>query len=176
MKTYLGIEFGSTRIKAVQIDEAYRPVSSGGYIWRSRCEGGVWTYDISEALRGLRTALEGVVYPEDIECVGVSGMMHGYLAFDRNWNLLVPFRTWQNTMTATAAEELTRLFGFNIPQRWSIAHLYQAVLNGEPHVKDIAHITTLAGYIHFLLTGENVLGAVGRRDVSSQSDKIRAKP
>ena len=93
MKTYLGIEFGSTRIKAVQIDEAYRPVSSGGYIWRSRCEGGVWTYDISEALRGLRTALEGVVYPEDIECVGVSGMMHGYLAFDRNWNLLVPFRT-----------------------------------------------------------------------------------
>ncbi|MDY5860911.1 MAG: FGGY-family carbohydrate kinase [Eubacteriales bacterium] len=159
MKTYLGIEFGSTRIKAVQIDEAYRPVSSGGYIWRSRCEGGVWTYDISEALRGLRTALEGVVYPEDIECVGVSGMMHGYLAFDRNWNLLVPFRTWQNTMTATAAEELTRLFGFNIPQRWSIAHLYQAVLNGEPHVKDIAHITTLAGYIHFLLTGENVLGA-----------------
>ena len=108
---------------------------------------------------GLRTAIRNLgELPGAVSAMGISGMMHGYLAFDKDWNLLAPFRTWQNTMTGEAAEQLTAEFGFNIPQRWSIAHLYQAVLNGEAHVKNIAHITTLAGYVHYLLTGENVLG------------------
>ncbi len=157
MKTYLGIELGSTRIKAVTINEAYRPVSSGDYTWASKLEDGIWTYDLPEALTGLRNALDGMTLGE-VDAVGISAMMHGYLAFDKDWNLLVPFRTWQNTVTAQAAEKLTALFGFNVPQRWSIAHLYQAVLNNEEHVGRIAHITTLAGYVHYRLTGENVLG------------------
>ena len=159
MKTYLGIEFGSTRIKSVQIDQSFKTVSKGAFNWESRLENGIWTYDISEALKGLKTVLSAVKEPENIACAGVSGMMHGYLAFDEEWNLLVPFRTWQNTVTAEAAEKLTALFNFNIPQRWSVAHLYRAILNGEPHVKNIRHVTTLAGYIHYLLTGENVIGA-----------------
>ena len=158
MKTYLGLELGSTRIKAAAVDEEFHVASSGGYTWKSSFSGGVWTYDLDEAWRGVRAALEGIENRESVCCMGVSGMMHGYLAFDRNWNLLVPFRTWQNTMTGEAADELTRLFGFNVPQRWSIAHLYQAILNREDHVADIAHITTLAGYVHYCLTGENVLG------------------
>ena len=153
----LGIEFGSTRIKAVLIDEAFRPVASGDYTWKSDLRDGVWTYDLEEAWSGLRTALRarGEV---SVDAMGISAMMHGYLAFDKDWNLLTPFRTWQNTMTGEEAAELTELFGFNIPQRWSNAQLHQAVLNGEAHVKNIAHITTLAGYVHYLLTGENVLG------------------
>jgi sugar (pentulose or hexulose) kinase len=158
VKTYLGIELGSTRIKAVTIDEEYKPVSSGDYTWKSTYVNGIWTYDLAEVWAGLKTALEGVKNRESVVAMGVSGMMHGYLAFDKDWNLLVPFRTWQNTITAQAAEELTKLFGFNIPQRWSIAHLYQAVLNGEDHVSRIAHITTLAGYIHYMLTGVNAIG------------------
>ena len=106
----------------------------------------------------MKTALTGVENRESVQAMGISGMMHGYLAFDKDWNLLVPFRTWQNTITGQAAEELTALFGFNIPQRWSIAHLYQAVLNGEEHVSKIAHITTLAGYVHYMLTGVNAIG------------------
>ena len=145
MKYYSGIEFGSTRIKATVIDEAYAPVSSGDYTWASRMENGVWTYDLDEAITGLKTALAGLSHRDEITVLGISGMMHGYLAFDEEWNLLTPFRTWQNTMTGEAAAKLTDLFGFNIPQRWSIAHLYQAVLNGEEHVARIAHITTLAG-------------------------------
>ena len=156
--TYLGVEFGSTRIKAMTIDAAHRPASSGDYTWQSSYENGVWTYALEEVWTGLKAALSGLEGREEIAGAGISGMMHGYLAFDKDWNLLVPFRTWQNTMTAQAAEELTALFGFNIPQRWSIAHLYQAVLNGEPHVKDIAHITTLAGYVHHALTGVNAVG------------------
>ncbi len=156
--TCLGIEFGSTRIKAVTIDGQFNPVSSGDYTWVSTLESGVWTYDLAEAWQGLKVALRGVENLEQVQYMGISAMMHGYLAFDRDWNLLVPFRTWQNTITAQAAEELTELFGFNIPQRWSIAHLYQAVLNGEDHVPQIAHITTLAGYIHYMLTGVNALG------------------
>ncbi len=156
--SYLGIEFGSTRIKAVKINKEYKPVSSGDYTWASEFKNGIWTYDIKDAWTGLKTALNGVGNLEDIEYVGISGMMHGYLAFDENWNLLVPFRTWQNTITAPAAAELTELFGFNVPQRWSIAHLYQAVLNGEEHIKNVAHITTLAGYIHYMLTGINMVG------------------
>ena len=157
-KTYLGIELGSTRIKAVAIDENHVPVSSGDYTWKSSFENGVWTYDLAEVWKGLKAALSGVQNRENIAAMGVSAMMHGYLAFDKDWNLLVPFRTWQNTITGPAAAELTELFGFNIPQRWSIAHLYQAVLNGEEHVGRIAHITTLAGYVHYMLTGVNAIG------------------
>ena len=156
--TYLGIELGSTRIKAVAIDNKHIPVSSGDYTWKSTYENGIWTYDLAEVWTGLKTALAGVENRDSIQAMGISAMMHGYLAFDKNWNLLVPFRTWQNTITGQAAEELTTLFGFNIPQRWSIAHLYQAVLNGEEHVSQIAHITTLAGYVHYTLTGVNVIG------------------
>lgn len=157
-KTFLGIEFGSTRIKAVAIDEKHIPVSSGDYTWKSTYENGIWTYDLSEVRAGLKTALTGIESRESVHAMGISGMMHGYLAFDKDWNLLVPFRTWQNTITGQAAAELTELFGFNIPQRWSIAHLYQAILNGEEHVGKIAHITTLAGYVHYMLTGVNAVG------------------
>ena len=160
MKNYfLGIELGSTRIKAVLLDEAHKIVKSGDDTWKSSLENGVWTYHMDEVQTGLRAAIQNLgELPGEISAMGVSGMMHGYLAFDKDWNLLAPFRTWQNTMTGEAAEALSAEFGFNVPQRWSIAHLYQAVLNGEEHVKSIAHITTLAGYVHYLLTGENVLG------------------
>ena len=158
MKTYLGIELGSTRIKAVTIDEACSPVSGGDYTWKSGYENGIWTYSLDEVWKGLREALGHVACREAIKAIGVSAMMHGYLAFDRDWKLLTPFRTWQCTVTGPAADELTALFGFNIPQRWSVAHLYQAVLNNEPHLKELAHITTLAGYVHHALTGVNALG------------------
>lgn len=158
MGNYLGIELGSTRIKVAAIDNNHNPVSSGDCVWASKYENGIWTYELSDVWKGLKVALSSVGCSEDIKTVGISGMMHGYLAFDKDWKLLVPFRTWQNTITAQAASELTELFGFNIPQRWSIAHLYQAVLNGEEHVSQIAHITTLAGYIHFMLTGVNAVG------------------
>jgi len=158
MNTYLGIEFGSTRIKAVAINDAYHSVSSGDYTWKSTYDNGIWTYDLKEAWTGLKAALKKIENSHNIRAVGISGMMHGYLAFDKEWNLLVPFRTWQNTITAQAAEELTEMFGFNIPQRWSIAHLYQAILNDEEHIKEIAHITTLAGYVHYELTGVNAVG------------------
>ncbi len=157
-RTCLGVEFGSTRIKAVTIDENHRPVSSGDFTWQSRFENGIWTYDLSDAWEGLKTALRALDGRESIAAMGLSGMMHGYLAFDKDWNLLVPFRTWQNTITAQAAAELTQAFHFNIPQRWTIAHLYQAILNGEEHVDRIAHVTSLAGYIHYRLTGVNALG------------------
>ncbi len=153
----LGIELGSTRIKAVVIDDRFRPVSSGDSTWKSSYINKIWTYGLDECWKGLRESLSETD-TEDIDAVGISAMMHGYLAFDRDWNLLVPFRTWQNTVTGQAAEELTELFSFNIPQRWSIAHLYQAILNGEEHVSEIAHITTLAGYIHYMLTGVNAVG------------------
>ncbi len=158
MKTCLGIELGSTRIKAVTIDSDFLPVSSGDYTWASRYENGVWTYPLEEVWTGLKAALSKTEGLENIAAMGISAMMHGYLAFDKDWNLLTPFRTWQNTMTGPAAAELGALFGFNIPQRWSVAHLYQAVLSGEEHVSQIAHITTLAGYVHYRLTGINVLG------------------
>ena len=157
-KTFLGIELGSTRIKAVAIGENCKPVSSGDYTWSSNFKDGIWTYDLSLAWEGLRTALKGIDCRDTVGAMGVSGMMHGYLAFDKDWNLLVPFRTWQNTITAEAQNRLTKLFGFNIPQRWSIAHLYQAILNGEEHIDKVAHITTLAGYVHYMLTGVNAIG------------------
>ena len=157
-ETVLGLELGSTRIKAVAIDANHTPVSSGDYTWKSSFVDGIWTYSLDEVWKGLKAAISGVENRESVAAMGVSAMMHGYLAFDENWNLLVPFRTWQNTITADAAAQLTEAFGFNIPQRWSIAHLYQAVLNGEPHVPQIRHITTLAGYVHYMLTGVNALG------------------
>ena len=144
-KTFLGVEFGSTRIKAVAIDGSHLPVSGGDYTWASTFENGVWTYSLDEVWTGLKAALAGVENRETIRAMGVSAMMHGYLAFDKDWKLLTPFRTWQNTITGPAAAELTELFGFNIPQRWSIAQLYQAIFTAEDHVPQIAHITTLAG-------------------------------
>ena len=156
-KRFLGIELGSTRIKAVAIDGEFRSVLSGDYVWKSDFIDGVWTYPMEKVWEGLRQAT-APFKGQRIDALGVSAMMHGYLAFDRDWNLLVPFRTWQNTMTAPAARELSDLFRFNIPQRWSIAHLYQAILNEEEHLSRIAHITTLTGYVHFRLTGVNAVG------------------
>ena len=138
MKKYLGIELGSTRIKAVTINDNYEILESGEYSWVSTFENGIWTYSLDEVWKGLRAALSGITDLNGINCMGISAMMHGYLAFDKDWNLLVPFRTWQNTITGEAASKLTELFDFNIPQRWSIAHLYQAILNGEEHVSRIA--------------------------------------
>lgn len=156
-RQYLGIELGSTRIKTVSIDERFQPIQSDSYVWRSEYSDGVWTYSLDEVWKGLREAL-APFRGQRVQAAGISGMMHGYLAFDKEWNLLVPFRTWQNTMTGEAAEQLTVLFGFNIPQRWSVAHLFQAVLNGEEHLNRLAHITTLAGYVHYMLTGVNAVG------------------
>ena len=157
MKTYLGIELGSTRIKAVAVDEDYRPVLYGSSTWKSDYADGIWTYPMEKVWSGLRETLQPFK-GKQIARAGISGMMHGLLAFDEDWRLLAPFRTWQNTITGEAAEKLTALFNFNIPQRWSIAHLYQAVLNDEPYTDKIAHITTLSGYVHYMLTGVNVVG------------------
>ena len=155
---YLGIEFGSTNIKAVVIDSEYRVKESSSYQWKSTFDDGVWTYDLGEVWQGINDVLNKLSEREKIKAVGISAMMHGYLAFDKDWNLLVPFRTWQNTITEEAAAHLTKLLEFNIPQRWSIAHLYQAILNKEPHIRKIAHITTLSSYVHYMLTGKNVIG------------------
>lgn len=163
----LGIELGSTRIKAVLIDENCRPIASGSHNWENQFQNGYWTYSLQDVWSGLRSAYSDLnnevfeksgQYIKKLSAIGFSAMMHGYLAFDKNGNQLAEFRTWRNTTTAQAAEKLTALFGFNIPQRWSIAHLYQAVLNGEEHVKDIDHITTLAGYVHSMLTGVRAVG------------------
>ena len=166
-KTALGIELGSTRIKAVLIDENFIPIASGDFEWENQLVNGVWTYSMDAVHTGLRScfaALKADVKEKygleltEVGAIGVSAMMHGYLPFDKDGRQLAEFRTWRNTITGEAAEKLTALFGFNIPQRWSIAHLYQAILNGEEHVKDIAFLTTLAGYIHWRLTGEKLMG------------------
>ncbi len=178
MKQYLGIELGSTRIKSIAIDEYYKPCSTGEYTWSSMLRDGIWTYELASVWKGLNDSLTTIQDKEQITCAGISGMMHGYLAFDADWNLLVPFRTWQNTMTAEAAEKLTELFAFNIPQRWSIAHLYQAVLEREAHVPEIAHITTLAGYVHYKLTGVNAIGigeASGMFPIDSETNDYDEK-
>lgn len=163
----LGIEFGSTRIKAVLIDENHAVLASGSHEWENRLENNIWTYSLEDIWTGLtdcyRDMAEDVQkkYGVDVEklaAIGFSGMMHGYMAFDGKGELLVPFRTWRNTITGEAAEKLTEVFDYHIPQRWSIAHLYQAILNGEEHVKDVRFFTTLAGYIHWKMTGEKVLG------------------
>ena len=161
-KTYLGIELGSTRIKAVLVDEKHKPVAQGGYTWDNRLENGVWTYPLEEAWEGVRAAvkelLDGLNATVEIACLGISAMMHGYLPFDRAGRLLTPFRTWRNTFTQVASAELSQLFQCNIPQRWSVAHLYHAALQGEEHVKSIHHINTLEGYIHHMLTDQFVIG------------------
>ncbi len=166
-KTALGIEFGSTRIKAVLIGEDYAPIASGSYEWDNQYENGIWTYHLQDIWTGLQECyrelssefLKKYNTPlKTIGAIGFSAMMHGYLVLDKDGNLLVPFRTWRNTITGQAAEKLTNLFQFSIPQRWSIAHIYQAILNKEPHVRDIHFQTTLAGYIHWKLTGLKVLG------------------
>ena len=166
-KTALGIEFGSTRIKAVLISEDHTPIASGSHEWENRHENGVWTYSLEDIWTGLQESYRKLSNEvsekyntplKTIGAIGFSAMMHGYMAFDKKGNLLVPFRTWRNTITGQAAEQLTDLFQFNIPQRWSIAHLYQAILNKEPYIKDISHQTTLAGYVHWKMTGQKVLG------------------
>ena len=167
MKKILGIELGSTRIKSVLIDENAAILAQGSFEWENRLADGLWTYSLEEVERGLQasfatlTADHKAKFGEELcslDAIGISAMMHGYLAFDKDDNLLVPFRTWRNTNTEQAANELCELFDFNIPMRWSVAHYYQAVLNGEAHVKDVAFLTTLAGYVHYRLTGEKVLG------------------
>jgi sugar (pentulose or hexulose) kinase len=166
-KTALGVEFGSTRIKAVLIGEDLMPIASGSHEWENQYENGIWTYNLEDVWAGLQDSFRKLRNEvskkyntplQTIGAIGFSAMMHGYMAFDKDGNLLVPFRTWRNTFTGEAAEKLTGLFQFNIPQRWSIAHLYQAILNKEPHVKDIDHQTTLAGYVHWKLTGQKLLG------------------
>ena len=166
-KAVLGIELGSTRIKAVLIGEDHTPVASGDHEWENRLENGNWTYSLDDIWTGLRDSYKKLaadvkekygVTLKKIGSIGFSAMMHGYMAFDEKGELLVPFRTWRNSSTGPAAEKLIDLFQYNIPLRWSIAHLYQAILNGEDHVKDVAYFTTLAGYIHWKLTGEKALG------------------
>ena len=166
-KTVLGLELGSTRIKAVLIDEKHIPVASGDWEWENRLVDGIWTYSLEDVRVGVQNCFAAlrrdVKRKFDLElttvgAIGISAMMHGYLPFDSEGNQLAEFRTWRNTITGEAAEKLTALFNFNIPQRWSIAHLYQAILNGEEHVGRIDYLTTLAGYLHFLLTGEKLMG------------------
>ena len=166
-KAVLGIEFGSTRIKAVLVDENNAPIASGAHDWENRLENGIWTYTLEDIWNGLQDCYKKMtedvqkkygVAVEKLGAIGFSAMMHGYLAFDKAGELLVPFRTWRNTITQEASEALTEAFQFHIPQRWSIAHLYQAILNGEEHVPNVDFITTLDGYIHWQLTGRKVLG------------------
>ena len=183
----LGIEFGSTRIKAVLIDKDCNPIASGSFDWENRLENGIWTYHTEEIWSGLQAAyksLNDIVkekYGDEIKklsSIGISAMMHGYLPFDKNDNMLVPFRTWRNTITADAAKRLTELFSFNIPQRWSIAHLYQAILNNENHIDDISYFTTLAGYVHWKLSGKKVLGvgeASGMFPIDSETNNYNSE-
>lgn len=163
----LGIEFGSTNIKACLIGPDYTPLASGSHAWENEFVDGRWTYSLEAVWAGLQACYADLVTdvqrlydvtPTSFRAIGISAMMHGYLAFDEAGDLLVPFRTWRNTSTGPAAVELTEALGFNIPQRWSIAHLYQAVLDEEPHIGRIAALNTLAGYVHQKLTGKTVLG------------------
>ena len=183
-KLYLGIELGSTRIKAVLIDAQHKTAASGTFAWESELKDGYWTYELSAVWRGVQAAYRNLLadYGRPIRTlagIGISAMMHGYLPFDAEGNLLVPFRTWRNTNADTASKILTGMLEFPIPQRWSIAHLYQAILNREPHVPSIAYLTTLSGYVHEKLTGKKILGigdAAGMFPVDGKefsSDAIR---
>lgn len=166
-RTTLGIELGSTRIKAILVGPDHAPLASGGHDWENQLVDGVWTYSLDDVRTGLQQCVAALladaeerygVRPTTFGAIGVSAMMHGYLPFDRAGELLTPFRTWRNTSTGQAAAELTELFGHNIPLRWSVAHLRQATLDAEPHVPDVHFLTTLAGYVHWRLTGRKVLG------------------
>ncbi|RRD47127.1 xylulokinase [Tessaracoccus sp. OH4464_COT-324] len=163
----LGIEFGSTRIKAVLIDRRNRPIATGSHQWSARLEDGHWTYALADVWLGVQAAYrelaaqvlaEYAVELRTVAAIGISGMMHGYLALDDEGHQLVPLRTWQDTTTKRAAQELSEVLGVNIPLRWSISHVHQAILDAEPHVARLAHLTTLAGYVHWRLTGQRVLG------------------
>lgn len=166
-KAILGIEFGSTRIKAVLIDQENKPIAQGSHTWENQLGNGLWTYSIEAIWNGVQDCYADLranvkkqydIEIETLAAIGVSAMMHGYMAFNDQEEILVPFRTWRNTNTGKAAAELSELFVYNIPLRWSISHLYQAILNKEEHVKDIKYLTTLAGYVHWQITGEKVLG------------------
>lgn len=166
-RAVLGIEFGSTRIKAVLVDEDNKPVAAGSHEWENRFENGVWTYSLDDIWGGLKDCYASLkadvrakygVTLKNFAAIGFSAMMHGYMVFDEKGELLVPFRTWRNSITEEAADELTSLFNYNIPQRWSIAHLYQAMLNNEEHLPRIDYMTTLEGFIHWKLTGRRVIG------------------
>ena len=166
-KAVLGIEFGSTRIKAVLIDQENKPIAQGSHEWENQLVDGLWTYNIDRIWYGLQDCYADLrknvnkeydCEIENLAAIGISAMMHGYMAFGKDEKILVPFRTWRNTNTGAAAAELSKLFNYNIPLRWSISHLYQCILNGDEHVKDITYLTTLAGYIHWRLTGKKVLG------------------
>ena len=166
-KAVLGIEFGSTRIKAVLIDENNNPIAQGSHEWENQLVNSLWTYSqeaiwfgLQDCYRDLREDVKNKYGVEirKLASIGISAMMHGYMPFDKQGNMLAPFRTWRNTTTGEAAAILSKEFDYNIPLRWSISHLYQAILNGEEHVKDLAFLTTLAGYIHWQLTGEKVIG------------------
>ena len=166
-KTALGIELGSTRIKAVLVDGNNAPLSQGSHEWENRHIGHIWTYTLEDIQTGLQAAYADLkrnvkeqygITLTTVGAIGISAMMHGYMVFDKEGNLLTPFRTWRNNTAASAGEQLTEIFGYHIPARWSVAHLYQAILDGEEHVKKIAFQTTLAGYIHYLLTGKKVIG------------------
>ena len=181
----LGIEFGSTRIKAVVIDDHFQPVLSGGHNWENRLSDGIWTYTMEDIHSGLQDAYRELqnhareqadARLTSFRAIGISGMMHGYLPFDERGELLSMYRTWRNTNAHEAAERLTQLFGHNIPDRWSSAQLYDSILHGEEHVERIRFMTTLAGYIHFLLTGEKVIGigdASGIFPIDSQTGDYR---
>ena len=183
-KAILGIEFGSTRIKAVLIDTDNKPIAQGSHEWENQLVDGLWTYSIEAIWHGLQDCYADLranvkaQYDTEIEhlaSVGISAKMHGYMAFNNKEEILVPFRTWRNTNTAKAAAELSKLFVYNIPLRWSISHIYQAILNGEEHVKDITFFTTLAGYIHWQLMGEKVLGvgdASGMLPIDPKNKKL----
>ena len=166
-KVFLGIELGSTRIKSVLTDENAEVIASGSYEWENELIDGLWSYTLENVEIGLQASYEDLAsdykkkYGEDlteISAIGISAMMHGYLAFDENGKLLVPFRTWRNTNTEAAADKLSELFNFNIPMRWSVSHYYQAILNGEEHIKSVRYLNTLAGYVHYRLTGKRALG------------------
>ncbi|MDR3796394.1 FGGY-family carbohydrate kinase [Phocaeicola sp.] len=166
-KAILGIEFGSTRIKAVLIDQENKPIAQGSHTWENQLVDGLWTYSIEAIWAGLQDCYADLranvkkqygIEIETLAAIGISAMMHGYMPFNEKAEILVPFRTWRNTNTGKAAAELSELFVYNIPLRWSISHLYQAILNKEEHVKDITFLTTLAGYVHWQITGEKVLG------------------
>ena len=166
-KTALGIEFGSTRIKGVLIDYDGHVLASGWHEWENKLVNGVWTYDLEDVDAGLRSCYSSLrrdieskygVTPSTFGAMGISAMMHGYIALDKHDKQLAPFQTWRNTNTTKAADELTELFNFNIPLRWSVAHLYQRILDKEPHVKNIASVFTLAAYMHYKLTGKKVIG------------------
>ena len=186
-KAVLGIELGSTRIKAVLVDGNHKRIASGAHDWENQLVNGIWTYDLEHIWSGLQDCYQKIaddvqknygVTLKKLAAIGISGMMHGYMPFDANGELLVPYRTWRNTITEEASSELTMEFAYHIPQRWSIAHLYQAILNGEEHVGNITYLTTLAGYIHWKLTGEKVLGvgdASGMFPIDSNTKNYHTK-